>query len=314
MDLRAPEKCRFKYRLDGVDSDYIDAGSQHTAHYNNIAPGTYAFHVLACNKNGVWNEIGDTLSLKIQPHFWQTLWFRSLAIAAVLAIVGGIARFILWQKMRQKLTLLEMQHSLEKERSRISRDIHDDLGATLTQITLLSELTQRRADNPLEVKTYTAQISQTARDLVQAMDEIVWAVNPRNDSLPLMTGYIFQHAEKFFSGTLLRCRFDSPETWPDQTLTSEVRHHLFLAAKEALNNVAKHSEATEVWVKLKLVDGELHLCIEDNGKGFRSGAIGEYGNGLANMRKRMEEIGGKLEVTSIPGGGTIIALIMKFNH
>jgi ligand-binding sensor domain-containing protein/signal transduction histidine kinase len=311
LDLRAAEKCRFKYKLDGVDPNWIDAGTRRVAHYSKVSPGRYCFHVIACNKDGVWNQAGVSIPLLLRPHVWQTWWFQGLAAAALAGAGGAIVRFVLRQKVRQKLALLQMQHSLEKERARISRDIHDDLGATLTQITLLSELAQRAADQPPKVSLYTAQISQTARDLVQTMDEIVWAVNPRNDSLPRVTGYIFQYAEKFFAGTPLHCRFDSPEEWPDQSLSAETRHHLFLAAKEAMNNVARHSGATEVWVRWKLIDGVLQLCIEDNGKGFAAGPRGQFGNGLANMKKRMEEIGGEFELTSIPGAGTNIGFKLR---
>ena len=311
LDLRAPEKCRFKYKLDDVDPDWIDVGTYRVAHYNNVRPGRYRFHVMACNKDGVWNQQGISISLLLRPHFWQNWWFRSLAAAALVGAGGGIVRFITRQKVRQKLALLEMQHSLERERARISRDIHDDLGATLTQITLLSELAQREASQPPKVSLYTAQISQTARELVQTFDEIVWAVTPRNDSLPLVTGYILQYAEKFFAGTPLRCRFDSPEEWPDLSLSAETRHHLFLAAKEAMNNVARHSGATQVWVRWKLMDGALQLCIEDNGNGFAAGPRAPFGNGLANMKKRMEEIGGEFELTSIPGAGTNIRFKLR---
>ena len=311
LDLRAPEKCRFKYKLDRVDRDWIDAGTRRVVHYNNIRPGRYCFYVMACNKDGVWNQQGVSTPLLLRPHVWQTWWFQTLVGAALVGAGGGTARFIMKQKIRQKLVLLHLQLSLDKERARISRDIHDDLGATLTQITLLSELAQREASEPPKVSLYTAQISQTARELVQTMDEIVWAVNPRNDSLPRVTGYVLQYAEKFFSGTPLRCRFDTPEEWPDQSLSAETRHHLFLAAKEAMNNVARHSGATEVWVRWKLRDGMLWLSIEDNGKGFATGAHAPFGNGLANMKKRMGEVGGEFELTSTPGAGTSIRFKLR---
>jgi signal transduction histidine kinase len=311
LSFTNPDKCRFRYKLEGVDAAWSAPDTKRTAKYNNLYPGHYRFLVVGCNGDGVWNETGASVAFYLQPHFWQTWWFQGLAVTGVVGVVGTIARFIIVQKMRQKLALLEMQHSLEKERARISRDIHDDLGATLTQITLLSELAQRKANDPPKVSLYTAQISQTARELVQAMDEIVWAVNPRNDRLPMVTGYIFQHAEKFFAGTPVHCRFDSPEELPDHALSAEVRHHLFLAAKEALNNVARHSGATEVWVRWKLVDGELQLCIEDNGKGFTARPGAQFGNGMVNMKKRMEEIGGGFEATSIVGAGTTVRLTLQ---
>jgi signal transduction histidine kinase len=311
LSFANPEKCRFRYKLEGVDSDWSAPDTKRTAKYNNLYPGHYRFRVMGCNGDGMWNEDGASLAFYLEPHLWQTWWFQGLVIAVAVAIVGTIARILFVQKMRQKVALLEMQNSLEKERTRISRDIHDDLGATLTQITLLSELAQRKANDPPKVSLYTAQISQTARELVQAMDEIVWAVNPRNDRLPMVTGYIFQHAEKFFAGTPVHCRFDSPEEWPDQALSAETRHHLFLAAKEALNNAARHSGANEVWLRWKLIDDELQLSIEDNGRGLTAGAGESFGNGLGNMKKRMEEIGGKFELTSTPGAGTTVRLKLR---
>jgi ligand-binding sensor domain-containing protein/signal transduction histidine kinase len=311
LDLRAPEKCRFKYKLEGVDSDWIEAGTHRSAHYNNVGPGEYWFHVIACNKDGVWDTSGASLFVISLPHFWQRAWFRAAVLLGIISLAAGIARFVTREKMRQKLALLQMQHSLEKERTRISRDIHDDLGTTLTQITFLSELAQREADEPVMVKQFTAQISQTVRELVQSMDEIVWAVNPRNDKLPMLTAYIFQHAEKLFAGTSIRCRFDSPDEWPDQLLSAETRHHVFLAAKEALNNAARHSGATEVWVRGELKAGEMELSVEDNGRGIARDTNGQRGNGLPNTRKRMEEIGGVFELTSVEGVGTTVRLRIK---
>ena len=312
LSLSASEKNRFKYKLEGIDSDWVDAGTRRLAHYNNLYPGHYRFRVIGCNDEGVWNETGAVAAFVLRPHFWQTWWFLTLAGLTVVGLVGSGVRYFAWQKLRRKLALLELQNSLEKERSRIARDIHDDLGATLTQITLLSELTQRESSQPQRVVQHTVQIARTARELVQAMDEIVWAINPQNDNLPRVASYIFQYAEKFFSGTSLRCRFDSPDDLPAQTLTAEGRHHLFLVTKEAMNNVARHADATEVWFRLRVVDSELCLCVEDNGKGLTVESLRQFGNGLNNMRNRMEEIGGTFKLESTPGMGTKIRLKLKF--
>jgi ligand-binding sensor domain-containing protein/signal transduction histidine kinase len=306
LSYLAPEKNRFKYQLSGVDPEWVDAGTRRVAYYHNIYPGHYIFRIAACNNDGVWNETGASLGFVLLPHFWQTWWFLGIGLLAGVGSVGGTVRYISWRKLRQKLAVLELQHSLEKDRARIARDIHDDLGATLTQITLLSELTQRESTQSGQVKLHATQISQTARELVQAMDEIVWAINPRNDNLPRLAGYLFQYAEKLFSGTPLRCRFDSPDDLPEQNLSAETRHHLFLAVKEALNNSARHAGATEVWLRLKLNDSELCISIEDNGRGIAADARRQFGNGLDNMKKRMEEIGGHFELTTCPGGGTTI--------
>src|SRR5579884_3214047 len=137
LSLTAPEKNRFAYKLDGVDHEWIEGGSHHSVSYYNIYPGHYHFRVVACNNDGVWNQTGAVLAFVLLPHFWQTWWFRGLIVLAGVVLVGGTVRYISWRKWRQKLALLELQHSLEQDRARIARDIHDDLGSTLTQITLL---------------------------------------------------------------------------------------------------------------------------------------------------------------------------------
>ncbi len=314
LSLSAAEKNRFKYKLEGIDTDWINADTRRLAHYNNLYPGHYQFRVLGCNDHGVWNERGAVVAFVLQPHVWQTWWFMTLGVVAILAAVGGGVRYWMGQKLRRQLLLLELQNSLEKERARIARDIHDDLGATLTQITLLSELTQRECAQPAQVTGHAEQIGRAARELVQSMDETVWAINPENDNLPRLAGYIFQYAEKFFSGTPLRCRFDSPDDLPAHTLTAEARHHLFLATKEAMNNVARHAAATQVWLRLTVTDSELTLCIEDNGKGLPAQSDRTFGNGLKNMQKRMQEIGGIFEWDSAPGAGTRIRFKLKFNE
>lgn len=306
LSLSSPEKNRFKYKLEGADTDWIDAGTRRLAHYNHLYPKHYRFRVLGCNGHGVWNETGASVSFVLQPHFWQTWWFFGVVAASALGTVGGAVRFWMVQKWRRRLLLLEMQNSLERERARIARDIHDDLGATLTQITLLSELTRRESGNPGQVTQHADQIARAARGLVQAMDETVWAVNPKNDNLPRLAGYIFQYAEKFFSGSAVRCHFDSPDDVPDRPMTAEARHHLFLAAKEAMNNVARHSSASQVWLRLKVSDAELVLSVEDNGHGLPVENDRQFGNGLTNMRRRMEEIGGTFAVESSVGGGTSV--------
>jgi signal transduction histidine kinase len=304
LDLSAPEKCHFKYRLEGVDSDWIDADTHRTAHYSNIAPGAYRFNVLACNKDGVWNEQGASLNLQLQPHFWQTWWFGALALSGLIGLAGGSARFATQRKMQRKLELAQRQHAIERERGRIARDIHDDLGSSLTRIMLLG----RRAETDLaqrkDVDVHLEKIVSFSRNAIQAMDEIVWAVNPRNDNLDGLVGYLNEYAAQFFQDTGIRCRLLMPIA-SQLVLHTEVRHDLFLAFKEALNNVLKHSGASEVHVEVSSVGAAVNIIIDDNGRGFDldHGQNGGHGNGLQNMRKRMDAVGGKMEIITAPGHG-----------
>lgn len=304
LSFRAPEKNLHKYQLTGVDRGWVDAGNRRVAYYNNLAPGIYTFRVIGSNNDQVWNEKGAAITITLQSHFWQTSWFAGAVALACLGFVGGSARYVTRRRMQARLRRLEQQHTLERERHRIAKDIHDDVGASLTQIGLLSEMVKRDIGERDQALVHTAKISDTAQELVLAMDEIVWAVNPKNDNLRRLAGYVFKFAEEFLTVSGVQCRIEQPESFPEIPLSAEVRHNVFLVVKEALNNIVKHSRATEVWLRLKIERGELDLTIEDNGCGFRASPVDIFGNGLSNMKKRMDDIGGKFEQTSEPGSGT----------
>jgi signal transduction histidine kinase len=199
------------------------------------------------------------------------------------------------------------QRALNTERLRISRDIHDNVGSRLTEIILLSELARRNQTKASELEMHVGRLSNVAREVVRDLDEIVWAVNPKNDFLDNLADYIFEYVENFLGMTSIRFRVDLAEDVPHQPLSSAARHNLFLVVKEALNNVVKHSAATEVWVRAKTENGDLTFEIEDNGKGFEKQADG-LGNGLGNMDKRMKEVDGRFELESCPGNGTRIKI------
>jgi len=312
LDLRAPEKCLFKYRLDGVDPDWVDADTQRAAHYNNVAPGVYRFHVLACNKDGVWNETGASLTLELQPHFWQRQWFGALALAALAGLAGGSARFVTQRKMQRKLELIERQHAIERERGRIAKDIHDDLGSSLTRIMHLGLRAKNDLAERKEIDVHLNKIIDFSRGTIQAMDEIVWAVNPRNDSLDGLVNYLVEYAAQFFQDADIRCRLQMPMT-SQLTVPTEVRHDLFLAIKEALNNVLKHSMASEVQIQVFQNDSTINIVIDDNGRGFdlAQRQNGGLGNGLQNMRKRMDTLGGQMEIITAPGHGTKLQFTVR---
>jgi signal transduction histidine kinase len=212
---------------------------------------------------------------------------------------------------------LEARRALEQERTRIAKDIHDDLGASLTRISLLSQPAHSRNKDAETLTASLVKIHQTSRDLTHAMGEVVWAVNPEHDTYESLSNYLGLYAQKFLQAAGLRCRINMPMQMPRQPVSAEIRHNLFLAFKEALNNVAKHAEASEVRVELALRDFGFELLVADNGKGFSRDAkvmplTGNEpfqtlpGNGLANMRTRLQEIGGACEVQSESGRGTTI--------
>jgi len=320
LSLVAPEKVRFQYMLEPLESDWTKAGTRRVAYYSYLKPGDYTFRVKSCNNDGVWDEQGASLSVRVLPHFWQTWWFGTGLVLAGGSSVGGAARYLTRRRLRKKMEKLERQRAIEKERARIAKDIHDDLGASLTRITLLSQ-SGRADEDPHHSAAHLDQIYHTARELTRAMDEIVWAVSPQHDTLDSLVAYLGKFAQDFLSVAGIRCRLNVPIELPAWQMTAEVRHNLFLAFKEILNNVLKHASATEVRVTLTPSPDGFWLVVDDNGKGFDpcshnadepAHAAADYGlrfshgNGLANVKKRLEEIGGKFELRTAPGEGTTV--------
>lgn len=320
LSFAAPEKVRFKCRLEGLETEWEDAGKKRSVDYAFVPPGDYTFRVIACNNDGVWNDTGAALSFTLLPQFWQTSWFLALAGAVIMSGISGGVWFATRQRMRRKVERLERQRAVERERARIAKDIHDDLGASLTRITMLSQSAQGDLDNPSQAAANLDRIYGTARELTRAMDEIVWAVNPQHDTLDSLASYLGRFAQDFLGSAGVRCRLDVPVHLPAWPVTAEVRHNLFLAFKEALHNVLKHAAASEVRVSLVLQTPGFVLAVEDNGGGFAPDAAEvvlradpdrpAHGNGLANMRRRLEEIGGRCEIHSTPRQGTKIRFLV----
>ena len=320
LNFDAGEKTRFRYRIDGLDPDWVAAGTRRTAHYGPLKPGRYHFRVMGCSNGGVWSGIGTGMDFTVEPHFYETSWFLILAGAGVLGGVVFVARRIVTAKYRRQLARLKQQHAIDNDRARIAKDIHDDVGAGLTQITLLSELARRE---PERVGKHLDRIAGSARQMTRAMDEIVWAVDPQHDTLDGLMDYISAYAEDFLHTAGIPCRMDLPVVLPAARVEAELRHNLFLALKEALNNVVKHAHATEVWLRLRIGPESFTLIVEDNGRGLPAAGEGgaaanranriATGSGLANLEKRLTAVAGRCEVHSRPGHGTRVEMTAALN-
>jgi signal transduction histidine kinase/ligand-binding sensor domain-containing protein len=312
LSFVAPEKVRFKYRIEGLEKNWNDAGTKRVANYNFLPPGAYTFRAIACNNDGVWNETGVLLPFTLLPYFWQTWWFHFFGGLMTVVVVSAGVWFETRRRLRRRLEKLEREHAIERERARIAHDIHDDLGGQLTLIIMLSDSAREEITDPVQVTDDLNQIYDTACDATRAMDEIVWAVNPKHDTIESLANYLEKFGFDYLEAVGIRCRLDLPKVLPSHRLTSEVRHNLFLAYKEALHNVAKHAAATEVRITYSFEANLLELAVEDNGRGFDVNAIsgsGSHGraaagNGLENMQRRVREIGGECHLQSEPGRGT----------
>lgn len=300
-----PQRVRFRYQLDKVDPHWVDVGNRRFANYSHLAPGQYRFHVIACNNDGVWNSDGATLALTVLPFFWQTWWFAPLCWFGGASALGAGALTALRRRHRSRIQLLERARLIELERGRIARDLHDDLGSGLTDIGMTSALGQDPSVPVEEARDYLREISQRSNEMVNALDEIVWAVNPRNDDLGSLATYLSQFAERFVRGTSLGCRFEIASDLPALPLNAEQRHSLFLAFKEALQNAVKHSAASSLLIGISLEHGLLRITVEDNGRGFQTDVPpGSGADGLRNMRERLQQLRGQCLVSSTPGKGT----------
>jgi signal transduction histidine kinase len=219
--------------------------------------------------------------------------------AAVMTATRQVAR----RRDRRRIELLEQRNALDQERMRIARDLHDHMGASLTEISLLGDLIGNAAKPVEETRQRAGAMKSKAQEMVRSMDEIVWAVNPRNDSLPSLATYIHHFAADFFSARPIRCRLDIMPNLPNFPLSVQIRHNLFLAVREALNNVAKHSRASEVWIRIRCENEFLAVVVEDDGGGLDVAKLVTQRSGLKNMRSRLADLGGRCEFENRPGGG-----------
>jgi signal transduction histidine kinase len=307
LNFIAPEKVRFKYRMEGLDPNWVDYGSKRLVDFTYLPHGRYRFEVMACNDEGLWSQKSASVEFIIPPHFWQTWWFMGSVITASAVGITLTVRRLEKAKAQRRLERHRQAHLVELERARIARDFHDNIGSELTHVMVLSELVKGDKSQPKEVEAHAIMIGNTARKAVQSLGTIIWAANPRNDSMDSLTQYISQYSHEFFQGTPILCHLDFPTEVPALPLTAEVRHNLFMVVKEALHNVLKHSSASEVRLSLKLQNDLLDLQVNDNGCGFKIGSVAEsQRNGLTNMQHRMEAIGATLTIQSTPEIGTSI--------
>jgi signal transduction histidine kinase len=307
--LVVTDDVRFEHRLYGLDSRWCKAGSQRSVLYSALPPGAYRFRVRASNNDGTLNPVGAGLELVIDPHFWQTKWFPALVTLLLVGGTGGAGAWLQHFRMRRRMARLELQRAREAERTRISRDLHDHLGASLTEVGML-------AADGAEVGTPAAQPATALRAIgekVQAMigdlDSLVWAIDPQKDTLPALVSYLTSSVSEFCASSGLDCRLDVQRELPPWPVRSETRHNLFLAVKEAAHNAVRHAGATRLVFRLTLVRRQLELTLQDNGRGFDPLKT-VPGNGLVNLRERLTYLGGRCDVAARPGEGTVVRLVL----
>jgi len=305
--LQAPDRLQFRYRLVGSDSDWVDAGQRRVAYYTHLPVGQYEFQARVGGPDGLWQESRQQTKLEVVPRFYERRWVQALSALVLMSALVVTVYSVSRTRMRRQLEALERQRALDQERSRIARDMHDEIGARLTQISLLSALADGSAGDETEVRTQTQKISGLARGLTHSLDEIVWAVRPQNDNLESLVDYLDESLRDLCEGSSVRYWFSGPPAVPAVEVPANARHNVLLACSEAVNNVLKHSGANEVRVCVQIEARVLAIEIADNGHGFDVAKGEAKRSGLVHIRQRLEEIGGNCVCLSAPGQGTQFA-------
>jgi signal transduction histidine kinase len=285
----------------------IGGGNVASATYASLPAGSYQFSVGETTAMGAPTGVQSQIVVLVPKPFWKSAWFTGTIFLLLVLGITAVARYIVWQRMRREMLHLRNQRALEQERLRIAHDIHDDIGARVTQISLVSAMAHGNQVFPEPARTEFNQISKMARDLIAALYETVWAVNPENDNLDALGNYLCQMLNQMCEQTQLVCNLEVEDLPKDIQVSSQIRHNITLAVKESLNNAIKHSKATEVTVCITFQKMLLAISIQDNGCGFNLGKT-PTGNGLKNIKSRLESIGGSSSIESEPGRGTTVYL------
>jgi ligand-binding sensor domain-containing protein/signal transduction histidine kinase len=304
LSLEAPQRVRFKYRMEEQDGKWQDLGNRRSVLFSRLTSGDYTFQVIACNNYGYWNTEGASVRFRVLPHYWQAWWFAPLCWFSGAGIMAGAAIGMVRHRAHERLERLQRARLVERERTRIAQDLHDDLGTGLSEISTTCALAQGTPLSSQEGQSYLREISERSIEMITALDEIVWAVNPKNDSLPSIASYFCHFAGQFLKPTSLRPRFDVEQGLPQLFLDTQQRYSLFLAFKEGLHNAVKHSGGTSLRISIFLRDEQLCIDIEDNGSGLALEEPKPGMDGLMNMRNRLENLGGTARIMGMAQGGT----------
>ena len=293
LDYTRPEANNIQYTLQGWDAGWVVADNR-SARYANLPPGNYTLRLKVSNADGIWSD-EEKITIIIQSPFWKRTAFAIfIALLLITAIVFTTYR-VVQLKAKRKLQLLEKRIAVDDERDRISADMHDEIGSGITHIALLSELIQRQQKDPTEFKKDINTIATSARRLVQTMSEIIWALNPHNDTLENFLAYTREQSHQYFESLEMQFDIDFPDIIPNIKLSNAERRNLYLVTREALNNAMKHSGATRIQLKMEFNKTSFYFCVTDNGKGTHEINNNHSSNGIRNMKKRMKDINGTIE-------------------
>jgi len=302
LSFTQQDKLQYYFKMDGVNNDWVKAENDLAANYTTLSPGEYTFHVKCINMQGIESANITSLPIYISPHFYQTRWFILLIILGLMSITYLMYRLRLNRLM-----------AVERIRNKVARDLHDDVGSTLSTINILSSMAKSKLlTDPVKTSEYISKITNNSQHMMEAMDDIVWSIKPDNDNMQKIVARMREYASSILEPKDIGIEFQVQAKVYDLKLKMETRRDVFLIFKEAVNNSAKYSHGSKIEIGITYENKKLGISISDNGKGFNV-QNADSGNGLGNMRKRAETLRGKFEINSEEGNGTGIRLMIPVN-
>jgi len=315
LDFTHPYNNKYLWKLEPIETKWVYGLGKHEVTYAGLPPGHYTFKIKAAGADGVWNEKETTLSFVITAPWWQSGWAVIVLVVLAIGILTGVIRLYYYRKFKRQMdkqrVLLEKQQAVEKERTRIATDIHDDLGSGLSRIRYLGEIVKLKSSQQQNFLPDIEKIAVFSDEMVDKMNEIVWALNEKNDSLEAIISYIRSFAVEYLSNNNIECKVVLPEQVPVRIVKGETRRNIFLSVKECLHNIVKHAGATQVNILISVAD-QLIILIHDNGKGIDWDNRRPFSNGIQNINKRMKEAGG--EAIFRNEKGTSVELSIPLEH
>ena len=300
ITLKRSKKVKYQYKLEGLDENWSALTTRTEAPYGNIPHGTYTFKVKAMNSEGYWSK-EFTYAFTIRPPWWETWWAYTIYALLFLAGIGAVMYSAI-EIQRKKIRLIV------NERNRIARELHDDIGAELTRITMLSQFLQKNKNVEGEIREKLMKISETGKKVLGSIGEIIWTMNPQKDNLDSLAAYIRRFVTEYLETNGIDINIEFPDEIPANAVSDEYRRNVFLVIKEAVSNITKYSKATSVRLSMNIKEKFAEFEISDNGTGFSLKEKENWGNGLGNMNQRMKDIGGTFLIKSEINQGTFIRL------
>ncbi len=313
IGLSAPEQVRYRYRIRGNGADWISLGPVRSVSFLELEAGDYQFEVTSALQSGRWNTEPATLLIRVAPNWWETtvaFWLAGAAgVLVIVASIGGLAR----RRIRLEQAKRNMDQLLYRERERIAQDMHDDLGARLTQLSFQGELAKRALGETKTLESRLDTVVNSVRQTAQALDDVVWMTNPRNDNLERLVSHLVQIACDMSDSVGWKLELVIPNAVGLDTVAGKNRHEIVMVVKELLNNASKHSACSCVRFEIEVSEDELRVRVIDDGRGFDVAACQAKGNGLGQMQQRAQSAGGSLAVSSEAGQGTVAELVFRLD-